>query len=1286
MKQLKEAVLILIIFASAAAKADRPEKIEFVLSSDDTVVFLGGTNMVRLQRSGTLETLLTHAFTAESKGPRFRDLSWEADTAGRLGTVVERWRPDGFGGRGDQFKRVGATVAFVQFGLLESMHGDDGLDRFREDYSNLLDELRQQEIRLVLLTSTPFETPESPHIPDLKRHNESLRKYDSVIAELGEKYDAIVVNLNLQYPFALTNNGMHVLPENQETVARAIVRQLGLNIPPIRKLSDLHMAVKEKHRLWYDYWRPANWKLLYGDDSRRGFTRGGEDYIPFREEWSRLIPLVERAERRVWAVASGELDPGHRRPEPEKLFAHPSANIKEELAAFNLADGFSVNLFASDQHGLTSPLSMRWDTSGRMYVTVTTTYPHVFPGDVPNDKIIVIEDVDKDGVADRSTVFADGLNIPTGLELGDGGVYVGQNTEILFLKDTDGDLIADEREVVLGGFGNGDSHQTINSFIWSPGGELYFGQGDGCESRVETPWGSSDLFQAGFYRFRPRRLKLDPLLDDFMGPGNPWGVAFDNWGQIFSVDGAGGVTFLSPGQIPSHHRIRLRRIGDPGGYCGVGHVDGEHLPESFRDCFVTCDFKRNRVIQFTVDRRGSGFDLDFEESLVESSHRNFRPVDVRQGPDGAIYVVDWYNPITCHQDDAYRHPDRDKAHGRIWRIAPDRLLSYPQDLATIDTVELIQNLDSDNPWIRYQVKRECTARKPEVVVSALETLLEAADKKSQGYEHLLFEVLSVYETLEVINEPLLLRCLNSGDERLRAYATRVVGRWHDRIGDPLSLLSNRVIDSDSLVRMEAVAACAGIPYPESITVAARAFDLEVDYDIGYVLKQATHHLQQHWLPAFREGRLRFQTPQHLASILNEAGGREVVDQLKELVLDGTLKNDSRRSAIESIIGMANEEDLTRFALNMEMFTDSEKYDAASHASALRQAVVVAKEVKASGDVSAMLRTLIRTGSDDVSVEAIRLAGKWNTVDLTGEIEELAADQSTATAVRAAALYALAEIKGDEAGSFIRTVFVEAKATGVQASAIGALSRVDRDSAVDQFARFITDDSITSKEVSLALAEILERDGGSQQLADVLTESELKEDVARKLLSAIFQSGRSDQAVLAVITNVLSVGKSVPEYDEQFVSELVDSAASNGNAQAGKVVFKTIGCISCHKVAGSGGTVGPDLTAVGTTLSGHRISEELLWPQKQVKEGFSLVRVITTEGRVLQGYERKTRETQQTGALLIEDPQSGELTKIDKDEIDVRQNAGSAMPSGLTTLLSQEQLLDLIAYLQNLGKL
>ena len=177
MKQLIEAVWILVLFTSVAAKAERPDPAEFTLSSDDTVIFLGGTNMVRLQRSGTLETLLTNAFTVESKGPRFRALSWEADTVGRLGSVVERWRPDGFGGRAEQFKRVGATVAFVQFGLMESMNGEDGLERFRADYSSLLDDLSQQRIRLVLLTSTTFETSESLHVTNLKRHNESLRKY-----------------------------------------------------------------------------------------------------------------------------------------------------------------------------------------------------------------------------------------------------------------------------------------------------------------------------------------------------------------------------------------------------------------------------------------------------------------------------------------------------------------------------------------------------------------------------------------------------------------------------------------------------------------------------------------------------------------------------------------------------------------------------------------------------------------------------------------------------------------------------------------------------------------------------------------------------------------------------------------------------------------------------------------------------------------------------------------------------------------------------------------------------
>ena len=146
-----------------------------------------------------------------------------------------------------------------------------------------------------------------------------------------------------------------------------------------------------------------------------------------------------------------------------------------------------VNLFASEADGLTNPLAIRWDTAGRAYVTVTTTYPHVFPGDVPNDKIIVLEDADRDGVAESSVVFAEGLNIPTAMELGDGGVYVGQSSEILFLRDNDGDGRADTRRVLLSGFGTGDTHQAVNSFIWSPGGELYMGRATASSRESKLP-------------------------------------------------------------------------------------------------------------------------------------------------------------------------------------------------------------------------------------------------------------------------------------------------------------------------------------------------------------------------------------------------------------------------------------------------------------------------------------------------------------------------------------------------------------------------------------------------------------------------------------------------------------------------------------------------------------------------------------------------------------------------------------------------------------------------------
>ncbi len=182
-----------------------------------------------------------------------------------------------------------------------------------------------------------------------------------------------------------------------------------------------------------------------------------------------------------------------------------------ELASFQVADGFEVKLFASEKNGVVKPIQMRFDAQGRLWVIGSTVYPQLEPGQTPNDKVLILEDTNRDGVCDKTTVFADGLMIPTGIEPGGGGAYIGHGTELLFLKDTDGDGKADERRVFMRGFGTGDNHQNINSFAWGPGGELWMSQGLHIHSAVETPWGLVRLDQAGLWRFPPRCQELGGL-------------------------------------------------------------------------------------------------------------------------------------------------------------------------------------------------------------------------------------------------------------------------------------------------------------------------------------------------------------------------------------------------------------------------------------------------------------------------------------------------------------------------------------------------------------------------------------------------------------------------------------------------------------------------------------------------------------------------------------------------------------------------------------------------------
>jgi putative membrane-bound dehydrogenase-like protein len=865
------------------------------LRRGDHICLVGNALGERMQWGNAWETLLYARFPDHELV--VRNLCFPGDEP------LHRLRSLNFGSPDDHLAHSKADVILFFFGINESFAGERGLPKFAADLTKLVNETKTKDYsgkgppRIVLVSPIAHEDLGDPNITDGKQHNEDLQRYTEAMRHVAEATGVGFADLFTSTKALFeksdrnfTLNGVHLSDEGDAAVAPLLSDALFGKSAAAPKIDPrLKGAIAEKNFHWWHRYRAVNGYSIYGTRGEAGSDGTYRNREVMERERAILDQMCANRDRRIWEIAQGQ-------PVPEEIddsntlaFITPKTNVggendpnrkagklgsleylpaAEQIKHFKLAPGYEINLFASEEDfpELANPVAMNFDSRGRMWVSAMPSYPQWQPKSKLDDKLLILEDENGDGRADLCKVFAGGLHQPTGFELGYGGAFVAQQPDVLFLKDTDGDDVADVRERRLIGFDSADSHHGLAAFEWGPDGALYFQEGTFKQSQVESPYGLSRLGDAGVWRYDPRTERFGVYVS--LSFANPWGHVFDRWGQNFLADASPGFNYWAapisgriehpdkhPGgcrdahldfggprsdkPYPTFLKMRIR----PSSGCEI--VSSRHFPPEAQGNFLLNNVIGDLgVLQHTVRDEGSGFTGEEVEPLLLSEHGNCRPVDLQFGPDGALYIVDWHNALIGHLQHNLREPHRDHSHGRIWRVTyKARPLVKPPKIAGETIPALLELLKSPEDRTRYRVRRELAERSAQEVSAAIEAWIAGLDPNDSEYQRLLLEGLWLSQTHNVVNEDLLKRLLSSPDFRARAAATRVLCEWRDRLPDSLELLRDRIHDPHPRVRLEAVRALSFVISPRAIDLALDVLNYEMDVYLEYTLDETIRALE-----------------------------------------------------------------------------------------------------------------------------------------------------------------------------------------------------------------------------------------------------------------------------------------------------------------------------------------------------------------------------------------------------------------------------------------------------------
>jgi putative membrane-bound dehydrogenase-like protein len=986
------------------------------------------------------------------------------------------------------------------------------------------------------------------------------------------------------------------------------------------------------------------------------------------------------------STASTRAQVPHNQDEPPG----PALSPAQAIAKMTVPPGFSVELVAAEPD-LVNPVSMTFDERGRIWVTESLEYPRREPGP-GRDRVKVFQDTDGDGTADQHSIFADGLNIPSGIAVGHGGVWVANSPDLLFYPDADRDAVPDgPPEVIVTGFGRADTHELPNSLTWGPDGWLYGWNGVFNPAEVTSNNGTTYKFTCAIFRVHPRTREFQVWCE---GTSNPWGIALNENGDLFSsacvIDHLwhlveSGYYIRQGGPYPAH-AWPMGSIVDykhqKAAYCGITFYDSDAYPAEFRGKLYMGNIHGNAVNADALERDGSTYRGTSQADFLSAHDAWFMPVVQKTGPDGSLHVLDWYDRYHCYQD-ANRDPAGiDRLKGRLYRV---RYQQTPRragfDLAKDSDEQLIERLGSGNGYdreiaLRLLTERLASGQAGPDTRELLEVLALGADAARTPRLNAAWALIGS----DSLRPEILDRLLAHPDSTFRAWGVRAAGdrKALAEARRPALLAMAADPSPDVLVQVAAAGPKIAESDGQAAATLAQVFAAGAsDRVVPHVAWQNLHpRLDGHAGPLL----------DRLADGLEGQGGAwtELLPRLVERMADTDepdleslarlfeiLARDpaARRAELVAFLGAmtdaANDGELAAEAagpLVAVLFELSDRVRALGAGDPINQPLRAESQ---------LLFAALRGGPDPARAEELldaqilpslgeMIAGTWRIGDDT---RVRALDTLARLGESEIALDALEKTAADpESGSpelrgrlLSESTRIDAPATPVVL--LGLFPQVEP-ALKPRIIEVLTSRPAWAK----ALIDAVE--------AKEIPSSSLNVNQLRRLQS------NPDKALAARARAAFgTVREGRNEQRELVVAQMRRHLRETpGDPVAGRSVFDRV-CAQCHQIYGTGQEVGPDLTGSGRNDWDQMISN-VFDPSLVIGEAYQAVTAATTDGRVLTGL--LAEDSPQRIALKV---QGGKLEIIPRADLDEMQvSPVSLMPEDLEKQLSPQELADLFSFL------